>query len=171
MANKGAETFFAGLRASVTRYRVEPETCKLYLEKLSRWRLTAAQWTHALDTIIEQYTDGSLPPLGAIFEYLKSAQASSQDSHEYGWLTFTDAKGYNQAMRIRNVNGRWMQVVIQHKPDTHYHAGKRPEFTDQVKEITLPAGAVDEHYCPDSPAETGDETYRPVDQLLQEVPF
>lgn len=174
MANDRAGNFYDELKAAVCRWPVDEFTDRVMLKKLSRWKLTQAQWNKALDDLCEKVTDGKLPPPAIIFEALKVAQISTEDTRNLGWLMF-DLNGRRKAMRIKSVNGRWMQLCTRQVADEKYAGGFRTEFTGEVKEIRTPEGATNGRYCPDHPAPEDLEDHREdlrklTETVLQPLP-
>lgn len=150
--NSGAEIFLEALIAAYSRFPVSPETKTIYLEKLSKWNLKAAQWDFALDHITEELKDATLPAIGLVIEFLKAAKTELKT--DGGWLTFMIGRK-SQGLRIRNVNGKWWAVVLGKVPNPKSVHGFNWLLTDQVQEIKLSDYARDLHYSPDYPADEG----------------
>ena len=103
--SKESDLFVDNLKASVQWMAVE--TVSLYKEKLKRWTLTRAQWSAALDRIIEANTEGRTPPLPAIFEELERQQQSARLAMVMGWASFR-WKDRDYSIRIRCVDSVWV---------------------------------------------------------------
>lgn len=133
MANQAAIRFVKQLCAAFSRFPIAQETKELYTQKLSSWRLTQAEWDKALDRLISDHADGSLPQLAEIYQHLKSQSAATASQNDFGWLCY-DENGMRWAIRVKYIGGDWVQTAM------HKHPGEKPE---------IPPGAVNVRLCPD----------------------
>jgi len=116
MANATAARFLKQLIAAFSRFPVMESTKELYLQKLSSWRLTQAEWDIALDRIIETFRDDkgnsaeNLPPLQVIYTHLKNATYRAGSEGNGAWMTWEDSDGRRFAKRIKYVNLQWVNA-------------------------------------------------------------
>ena len=91
MKNDGATKFVKMLFAGCPQYRAgkdqRDDAIALYVDKLSKWRLTAKVWDDALDRIMKE-NNGELPELRNVYTYLKQVQATTSTGSG-GWQLFT----------------------------------------------------------------------------------
>ena len=101
MANQGAARFYKRLCGIKSPNRKPPESTAIeYIERLSKWHLTQAEWDAAL-TLIEQdaaLREG-LPQLAEIYTFLKRAEIKAGPTDGVIWQTF-DRDGLHYARKI-----------------------------------------------------------------------
>jgi hypothetical protein len=155
--SKESENFFQMLKASC-RFKPEPETEALFKSKLSSWKLSKAQWTKALDMLIEDNKEPGLPLWSQILDVLRAVKTTAEEMNALGWCTF-DLDGRKNSIRIKSVDGGWKTMEMRRFPDINYPYGKLAP-TGQTTGIHLPAGATNVHYNADHPTDEPLEDHR-----------
>jgi hypothetical protein len=140
MANDNALRFVRNLFAACPNYRMpkqeRDEAMKLYVDKLSRWRMPERIWASVISRIVSD-NDGNLPPLSVIYGYLKEASTATGESSETICQTFDIGK-LQRYVRARDT-GR-----------TDPHTKKAIYEIVSVNPSNppaLPDGATNEHIC------------------------
>ena len=111
MSNPHAAKFLKELFACFTQYKVNELTQKVYLEKLSRWKLSPREWDGALDRIVAdvKLREGALPQLSEIYPYLKGQSAATAGENDYGFMSF-DLGKHRVSIRVKYSNGDWVSI-------------------------------------------------------------
>lgn len=148
--SKESDTFVSNLKASIESWRMPAETESLYKSKLAKFVLTRAQWSSALDEIINQNRDGKLPPLANVCSILEHQKAIASVPVNLGWASFK-IKGVSHSIRIRSEGGKW---VIHDLVWVDNH-GKEHHLQNYVGDSVaqhIPADATDYLLSADNPA-------------------
>jgi hypothetical protein len=159
--NKLAERFVRNLRSSIGKWKMTDESFDLYVEKLSRWRLTSDQWSRATSKLINSNPEGELPTLPALYALLKSVQESEDPSSRSAIFFNFRAIGRDHSARVWDDNGTWRLMKVQRDDD-----GLKWKMVKTDKPFTAPADATDVRFTP--PPEQKERSYEPVrDNELQ----
>ena len=176
MRQSGAEQFAGSLKSAFPRYG--KDQLSLIVKKISSWKLRQSEWDQALDLLVEWHRDdGDTPPLGQIYEALRSvsrkALAASEDTGRVSFRYRPAGYGsdvYSVIFVVRR-GGEWVVASKTRKVDANTYIELQKNVGAPVMSV-LPAGAYDIRIEPDKPAQSFREDAAPenrekLDQVVR----
>ena len=100
--NQLALDFCESLFAGFHRWPISEQTRALYRDRISQWRLEPAEWISALDRILAETKEESLPQLETIYAFLRNATPGRASITRDCWLWYTTKEGARGVVKLKD---------------------------------------------------------------------
>lgn len=169
MTNIAAAKFLKQIIAAFCRYPPTADTKQVYLQKLSRWKLTQQQWDDALEILTNNSNIDDLPLLAEIYPVLKAQTDERKPGSNLASVHFDMPDGYHYVERVMSVDSVWVYYPLVLTGPKGIKIELRPEKVG--KAFIPPEGATNIETFPDKPARPAVEDLPSpgeIQELMQE---